>query len=341
MSSPKRVVALPRAAQFSILHSPFHIILYLCIQIHYCDMSDTDNSDKAAADAATADAAATASGPIQLDLHAIVRARLGRKARLVPRCLVSWLARLIHQDELNALLRNNYPRRGAEFCRGVLSDLHVTVSLAEGSHLPDPARRRVIIVSNHPLGGLDGMALIDIFTRHYGGQVHFIVNDLLMAVEPLKDVFVPVNTHAVQSRTTITSIEDVLAGDDPILIFPAGLCSRLQDDGSIADLPWRKSFVTMARQYQRDIVPVYFSGTNTPSFYRTARRRQRLGLHFNFEMVLLPREVLRARGRHFDIACADVVPYSDIQDRTPRQAADNIRNIVYSRAQQCAPYPGQ
>ena len=299
-------------------------------------MSDNDISAQAAPEAATADAAATASdGPRQLDLHAIVRARLGRKARWVPRCLVSRLARLIRQDELNALLRDNYPRRGAEFCHGVLSDLDVTVDLAQGSQLPDPTRRRVIIVSNHPLGGLDGMALIDIFTRHYGGQVHFIVNDLLMAIEPLTDVFVPVNTHAAQSRNTIASIEDVLAGDDPILIFPAGLCSRLQDDGSIADLTWRKSFVTMARQYRRDIVPVYFSGTNTPSFYRFARRRQRLGLRFNFEMVLLPREVFRARGRHFDIACADVVPYSDIQDRTPRQAADDIRKIVYSLSQQC------
>lgn len=322
--------------------STFHIILYLCTQIHYCDMSDNDISAQAAPDAVTADAAATADGPIQLDLHAIVRARLGRKARWVPRCLVSRLARLIRQDELNALLRNNYPRRGAEFCHGVLSDLDVTVDLAQGSQLPDATRRRVIIVSNHPLGGLDGMALIDIFTRHYGGQVHFIVNDLLMAIEPLTDVFVPVNTHAAQSRNTIASIEDVLAGDDPVLIFPAGLCSRLKPDGScIADLPWRKSFVTMARQYRRDIVPVYFSGQNSPSFYRTARRRQRLGLRFNFEMVLLPREVFRARGRHFRIACAPTIPYNDIQGRTPRRAADDIRNIVYRLAQQCPPYPGQ
>lgn len=313
---------------FNIPHSTFDIILYLCTQIRYCDMSDTDT-------ASSKDDIPAPDEPMQLDLHAIVRARLGRKARRVPRCLVSRLARLIRQDELNALLRNNFPRRGAEFCHGVLSDLDVTVDIAQGSQLPDASRRRVIIVSNHPLGGLDGMALIDIFTRHYGGKVHFIVNDLLMAIEPLTDVFVPVNTHAAQSRNTIASIEDVLAGDDPVLIFPAGLCSRLRPDGKgITDLPWRKSFVTMARQYRRDIVPVYFSGQNTPSFYRTARWRQRLGLRFNFEMVLLPREVFRARGRHFQVFCAPAIPYSDLQNRTPRQAADDIRNIVYSLPQQ-------
>lgn len=299
-------------------------------------MSDTDTAaDKDAIQAADDVTATAADGPIQLDLHAIVRNRLGRKARRVPRCLVSALARLIHQDELNALLRHNYPRRGADFCRGVLSDLDVTVDLAQGFKMPDAAQRRVIIVSNHPLGGLDGMALIDIFTRHYGGKVHFIVNDLLMAVEPLTDVFVPVDTHAKQSRHTITSIEDILSGDDPVLIFPAGLCSRLSPDGkSIADLSWRKSFVTMARQYNRDIVPVYFSGANSPSFYRIARWRQRLGLRFNFEMILLPREVFRARGRHFQIMCAPTVPHTDLEGRTPRQAADDIRNIVYSLPQQ-------
>ena len=333
----KKVATVPRN-QFHIPHSTFHIILYLCTQIRYCDMTDTDTSAQVATSATSDGPIQLDDGPIRLDLHAIVRARLGRKARWVPRCLVSWLARLIRQDRLNALLRNNYPRRGAEFCRGVLGDLDVTVSLAEGSRLPDPARRRVIIVSNHPLGGLDGMALIDIFTRHYGGQVHFIVNDLLMAVEPLTDVFVPVDTHAVQSRSTITSIEDVLCGDDPVLIFPAGLCSRLSPDGkTITDLPWRKSFVTMARQYRRDILPVYFEGQNSPSFYRAARRRQRLGLRFNFEMVLLPREVFRAQGHHFRIACADTIPWQDIQAQSSRQVATDIRNIVYGLGQRSVP----
>lgn len=293
-------------------------------------MTDNDTSAQVAT-------SATANGPIQIDLHAIVRARLGRKTRWVPRFAVSWLARLIHQNQLNALLRNNYPRRGAEFCHGVLSDLDVTISLAEGSQLPAKAQRRVIIVSNHPLGGLDGMALIDTFTRHYGGQVHFIVNDLLMAVEPLSDVFVPVDTHAAQSRRTITDIEEVLNSDDPVLIFPAGLCSRLQDNGTIADLPWRKSFVTMARQYRRDIVPVYFDGQNTPSFYRAARRRQRLGLRFNFEMVLLPREVFRARGRHFHITCGHTIAYQSLEGIPAQRAARDIRNIVYSLGQQSEP----
>ncbi len=279
-------------------------------------------------------AATDTAGLVQIDLHAVIRAKLGSKARWIPRCLTNRLARLIRQDELNELLRHNYPRRGADFCRGVFDDLGVTIRVANPSQLPPTDCRRVIIVSNHPLGGLDGMALIDIFTRHYGGKVHFIVNDLLMAVEPLSDVFVPVNTHTAQSRRTICTIEDVLAGDDPVLIFPAGLCSRLGADGNIADLEWRKTFVTMACQYRRDIVPVYFGGANSPAFYRTARRRQRMGLRFNFEMVLLPREVFRSKGKTFDVVCGSTIPWQSLQGRQRRQAAQEIRNTVYSLGRQ-------
>lgn len=288
------------------------------------DDNDTTENDKTSTTTADRPAA-----PIQLDLRQIVRDKLGKKARWIPRCAVNALARLIHQDDLNELLRNNFPRRGADFCRGVLHDLNVSVDIVDKSKMPPKQQRRIIIVSNHPLGGLDGMALIDTFAQHFGGKVYFIVNDLLMAIEPLSDVFVPVNTHGSQSRRAICSIEEVLAGDDPVLIFPAGLCSRLQKDGKIADLKWRKTFVTMARKYNRDIFPIYFSGTNSPGFYRTARRRQRMHIRFNFEMVLLPREVFRAKGKAFSIICGDTIHIEDLKAEKPDDAARRIKDIVY------------
>lgn len=267
--------------------------------------------------------------PIRIDVGGVLASRLGGKARFVPRFLVRWLEKLICQDQLNQLLESNYPLRGAEFCDGVLCDLDVTIDIRNENLLPK--NPRCIIVSNHPLGGLDGMSMISWLSRHYNRPVRFVVNDLLMAVEPLTDCFVPVNKHGRQSRSSLGSLEEALAGDGPVVIYPAGLCSRLGDDGVVADLAWNKMFVTKAIESRRDIVPVHFDGHNSPSFYRWARRRRSLGIKFNFEMLLLPREVFRSRGKTFTITCGTPVPWQSLEGgANAASTAAQLRRQVYA-----------
>lgn len=276
----------------------------------------------------------THGGPMRIDLPAVLRAKLGKNARWVPRALVRRLERTICVNQLNELLEHNYPRRGADFCRGVFDDLDVTVRARGVENLPDPSHRRVIIASNHPLGGLDGMALIDFFTRYFGGKVHFLVNDLLMAVEPLSDVFVPINKHGAQSRDAMKRLDELFEGDDPILVFPAGLVSRLGANGEIKDLEWKKMFVNKAISSHRDIIPVHFSGHNSKFFYKFARRRKRIGLKFNVEMIYLPREVFRSRGKTFDITCGPIISRQTLKGGKDAAAtAARIKEQVYSLAQ--------
>ncbi len=270
---------------------------------------------------------------IQIDIGRELSQKLGRRTRYVPRILVKAIERLIRQDELNDLLVRNFPRRGAEFCEGVLDTLGVKLEVKDAARLP--ASPRCIIASNHPLGGLDGMSMIAWLHRHYNCPVHFVVNDLLMAVDPLRDCFVPINKHGAQSRGAAKLIDEVLAGDDPVVIYPAGLVSRLGDDGKIADLEWRKMVVNKAIESRRDIVPVHFAGENSPSFYRWARRRLRLGIKFNFEMVLLPRELFRAGGKTFTLTCGDPIAWQSLRGgRDAAAEAARIRNIVYSLSQE-------
>ena len=271
----------------------------------------------------------SADRPIRIDVGGVLASRLGGKARFVPRFLIRWLEKLICQDQLNQLLESNYPLRGAEFCDGVLCDLDVTIDIRNENLLPK--NPRCIIVSNHPLGGLDGMSMISWLSRHYNRPVRFVVNDLLMAVEPLTDCFVPVNKHGRQSRSSLGSLEEALVGDGPVVIYPAGLCSRLGDDGVVADLAWNKMFVTKAIESRRDIVPVHFDGHNSPSFYRWARIRQRLGIKFNFEMLLLPREVFRSRGKTFTITCGTPVPWQSLEGGAKAAStAAQLRRQVYA-----------
>lgn len=270
---------------------------------------------------------------IQINLRQIVRERLGRYSRLVPGFVLRRLEKTICQDRLNELLRNNYPREGAEFCEGVLADLDVELTVVGEDKLPSPAQRRVVFVCNHPLGGLDGMTLIAWATRRYGGKVHFVVNDLLNAVAPLRSVFVPVNKHGSQSRESIRAVDQAFAGDDPVLVFPAGLCSRRGSDGKIADLEWQKMFVNKAVEHHRNIVPLYFSGRNSDFFYNFAKIRKQIGLKFNIEMIYLPSEIFRARGSRFTLVCGDTIGWQELRSgKAAMEQAAEIRSLVYSLA---------
>lgn len=266
----------------------------------------------------------SSTGPINIDLGAVLRER--KATRCVPGFVVSWLKRLIRQDELNDMLREVYPARGADFCRLVLQHLGVSVAVSHEDRLLAPEQRRVIYVSNHPLGGLDGMALIDWATRRHGLEPRFIVNDLLMAVEPLREVFLPINKHGGQSRASIAAIDRAFADDRPVIIFPAGLCSRRRG-GVVADLEWKKMFVQKARQTGRPIIPLHFKGRNSSRFYRLANLRERLGIKLNVEMALLPGEIFKARGKEFEIVCGTPIDSATLMGDAETVAAE-LRDYV-------------
>lgn len=270
-------------------------------------------------------------GPLEINLHQILRSRMPRKiSRFVPGFMISALERLIHQDELNEMLRMGYPLRGSAFASKLLDYLDIHIEVKGLDRIPDG--KRVMFASNHPLGGLDGIALIAVLGKRYGDDgVRFLVNDMLMNVEPLSDVFLPINKYGSQGRSAAVAINDALASDMQILQFPAGLVSRLHDDGSIADLQWQKAFVAKAIEYERDIVPVRFVGQNTMRFYRTARWRKKLGLKVNVEQALLPGELCRARGNSFRIIFGEPISWESLKQRNeqPKRLAAEIRGEVY------------
>ncbi len=271
----------------------------------------------------------TLQSPLKIDVDSVIRKRLGSKARRIPRWVTRLIERIIRQDDLNGILERTAGLEGAAFCHGVLNDLDITYSV-EGQ-LPDPSRRNVIIVSNHPLGALDGITLIDWATEYYGHEVRFMVNDLLMAVEPLKPVFVPVNKFGRQDRDSARSLDDILNDrDTPLIIFPAGLCSR-KLSGRIADLPWKKTFVSRAIESHRDIIPIYFKAKNSTFFYNFADIRRRLMPKVNLEMALLPREIFNCRGRKFVIRIGQSIAWSTLKSGQKAAAqAESIRNSVYN-----------
>lgn len=274
----------------------------------------------------------TDSEVINIDLDSVVRSRLPRQSRFIPRWLIRWLERVICQDKLNEMLLVNRGKRDADFCRGVIDHLGIDYTVSHPENMP--ANPRCIFVSNHPLGGLDGMILIDMVTRHYGGlQPRFIVNDLLMAIKPLGGVFLPINKHGRQSRASSAEIDRAMESDAPVIIFPAGLVSRKGKKGRIADLEWHKMFVNKAIAHRRDVIPLHFSGHNSKFFYNFAKLRTRLGIPLNIEMVRLPAEVFRCEGARFTVSVGNPVDWQSLKGGAKaREEALAIKQAVYSLA---------
>ncbi len=268
--------------------------------------------------------------PVRIDLDAVLQSKLGAKARWVPGFLLDWLKRTVHQDELNEILSRYPGLEGAEFCDAMVREFDLTIDVRFPFGQPDRDNPRVILVSNHPLGGLDGITLISYFTKFYGVEPRFVVNDILMAVEPLRPVFIPVNKHGSQSRQNLAMLDHALSGDRPVIIFPAGLVSRKGKGGEVCDLKWNKMFVTKALQYRRDVVPMHFKGENSPFFYNLARWRKRLMVPFNIEMLYLPDELMQARGKRFEITVGETIPYAAFSGERPMAAAQKIKELVYT-----------
>lgn len=266
-----------------------------------------------------------------IDVAAVVRSRLPGHSRFIPGFVLGWLERLIRQQELNDLLRSNAGLEGAEFCRGVLSDLDVTYNVIGEENMPDGADRRVVYVCNHPLGALDGIALIDMVARHHACEPLFVVNDLLMAVRPLERVFVPVNKFGSQSRGATDALNSAFSGDMPVIVFPAGLVSRRAGRGAIADLEWKKMAVNKAVETGRDIIPLFFGGRNSSFFYNFAKLRALAGIRFNIEMALLPGEIFKCRHRCFDIVAGRRVGCATLEGgRRACAETESLRRAVYA-----------
>ena len=266
---------------------------------------------------------------VKIDVDKVLRTRLPKHYRYIPRFLVRWLERAICQDRLNTILEKMADKNSVDAATVALDEMGITVNASGLDELP---LGRYMFVSNHPLGGLDGLALISLLGNRYERNIKFLVNDLLMAVTPLRGVFLPVNKYGRQSREAASEIDVALSSDNQIITFPAGLCSRMQPDGSIADLPWQKAVVVHAVNYQRDIVPIYFDARNSSFFYRFAKWRKRLGIKFNIELIFLPKEMLKQSGSTLHFVVGKPIAWSSLDAHAPKREAARLRDIVYSMA---------
>ncbi len=263
-----------------------------------------------------------------VDVEQVIRSKSEKLHRMVPRFVINWLRRVVHEDEVNYILSKYNHLEGLPFIEATLNELGLKV-VTEG-HLNWDPKGRYIFVANHPLGGMDGLALMMVVGRRMPDIV-FPVNDILLAIPNTRSLFVPINKHG-RNPHLVKQLDETFAGDRTLLYFPAGLCSRRQH-GRIIDLEWKKTFVTKARLHRRDIIPVHAEGSNSKFFYRLANIRKALGIKFNIEMLFLVDEMAKQKGKTLTLRFGKPIPYTVLDNRyTDSQWAARIKEHVYKLA---------
>lgn len=265
-----------------------------------------------------------------IDIDELLDSKMGRKARWVPRPLVNWLKRIIHQDEVNAYLWESRHLTGTEWLEECVRYLDMTLEIVGVENLPPKDDGRLYtFVSNHPLGGEDGVALGAVIGRHYDSRFRYLVNDLLMNLPGLAPVCIPINKTGNQSRNFPAMVESGFRSDNHMLMFPAGICSRRRN-GEVRDLAWKKTFITKSVEYRRDVVPIHFGGQNSDFFYRLANISDRYVKKVNIAMLFLVDEMYKNVHKTFRVAIGKPIPWQTFdRSRTATEWAQYVQDRVY------------
>lgn len=264
----------------------------------------------------------------QINIGQIIQEKLGKS---LPIFLVKLLEKIIHQDELNQFLATDGNNKvGLDFVNASLKFLDIKTRIIGEENLNINDGTKLCFVSNHPLGGIDGLTLLKVIGERYDGNIKVILNSFLSALPGLKPFSVPVNVAGGTSKGILDTVNTVFESDNQILMFPAQLCSRKQH-GVIKDLPWKKGFVQKSIEFNRTVVPIYFHGFNSRAFYNFAKFSNFLSKLFKapgltkLPMAFLPHEMMKNRGKEFTIVVG--APISAYELKTLNQF-ENIKGIA-------------
>ena len=262
-----------------------------------------------------------------VDVDDILRSKMGSKARFVP---TGWLKRIVHQEEVNAYLWESRHLTGVEWLTDCVRYLDMKLDIRGEENFPAKDDGRLYtFVSNHPLGGIDGVALGSIIGRRYDGNFRYLVNDILMNLPGLAPLCIPINKTGKQSRDFPAMVEAGFSSQHHMLMFPAGLCSR-KIDGQIHDLPWTKTFISKSVKTQRDVVPIHFEGQNSERFYRLANFCDRHIKKVNIAMLFLVDEMYKNVHKTFRVTIGKPIPWQTFdKSKTPMEWAKFVQDRVY------------
>jgi len=260
-----------------------------------------------------------------IDVERIIASKNPKALKWMPGFIVRYLKRILHQKDINSFIQRHKDKHNVDFCDAVIDEFNIDVSVKNLKNIPSSGK--VVLVMNHPLGGMDAMILVAALQSRRT-DFKFIVNDILMNLDNLKDLFVGVNKVGKNQLSLRDQITNLFESDKAICIFPAGLVSR-KTKGAIKDLTWKKTFVTYAKRHGQTIIPVYIDGRLSNFFYRLSNFRKFLGIKANLEMLYLSDELFKQKNKELKFVIGEPVNLENYGEMNDSDVAQEIKEIVY------------
>lgn len=248
-------------------------------------------------------------------------------SRSKPGWLISMLRRLFYENDFQQFAARYPHLQGLDFVEQVLSYFDFACDVADNELEHIPSHGPVILVANHPIGTLDGMALLRVIAR-VRPDVRIVANQLLSQVAPMQSLLIPVDNMGNRtSRQQVEAMRDHLDQGRALIIFPAGEVSRLKPNG-VRDGRWNSGFLRLAARGRAPIVPLYVRGRNSPLFYLISM------LYKPLATLLLIREMFAHRRGRIQLRIGARIPYSAWADKdlSLDQIAKRFRKHLYRLA---------
>lgn len=261
-----------------------------------------------------------------IDIRYIIGSKNPKLLRFLPNFILSYIRKILHEDEINAIVKNNLDKHNQDFCQAIIDYFNITLDVHGIENIP--SHGGVTLAMNHPLGGMDAMALVT-GLKNKRTDLKFIVNDILLHLKSMEGMFVGVNKHGKNSNTNLLKIDDIFSKQNAVCIFPAGLVSR-KINGEVRDLEWKKTFISLSLKHNQPIVPIYIDGRLSNFFYRLASFRKKIGIKANIEMFYLADELFKQRNATMKIIIGEPIFPSQLdKTRTQKQWAEWIKESTY------------
>jgi len=238
------------------------------------------------------------------------------------------LMKVLKISSVNKIYKRNKHLSDLDFLNALLDDFQINFEIPEEDLKRLPKEGPYITISNHPLGGIDGILLLKLMIEQRS-DFKIIANFLLHRIEPLKPYVMPVNPFEDRkdAASSITGFKNAimhLRDGHPLGVFPAGEVSTYRDGKLVVDKPWEEAAMKLIKKAEVPVVPIYFHAKNSRLFYRLSKISDTL------RTAKLPSELLTQKRRIIKVRVGKPISVSDQKEHnTLQEFTDFLRQKTY------------